>query len=102
MPDQTPDFIPAAPQNINVAAVAPSPQSAPDFIPALPSQAVTSGSKDFISTDEASSNSPAVSDPDESSLGKIWNFASKPLLDLHRENAGPIESGVENLASALH
>lgn len=44
---------------------------------------------------------PSVSDPNEGTLGKVWNFASQPLLNLHREGAGPIESGVENFASGL-
>jgi hypothetical protein len=44
---------------------------------------------------------PPVNDPNEGTLGKIWDFASKPLLDLHRQGAGPIESGIENFASGL-
>jgi hypothetical protein len=44
---------------------------------------------------------PEVSDPNRGTIGKIWDFASEPLIDLHRKNAGPIESGVENFASSL-
>ena len=34
-------------------------------------------------------------------LSKVWRYASTPLSDLHRQGAGPIESGVENFASGL-
>ena len=44
---------------------------------------------------------PDVSDPNEGALSKVWRYASTPLLDLHRQGAGPIESGVENFASGL-
>lgn len=44
---------------------------------------------------------PAVSDPDESFIGKAWDWANQPLLDLHREGAGPIESGAEKFASGM-
>lgn len=42
---------------------------------------------------------PTVSDPDESTLGKVWDWVNKPLLDATRlgtrEGAGPIEQGAE-------
>ena len=44
---------------------------------------------------------PAVSDPDESFIGKAWDWANTPLLDLHREGAGPVESGAGKFASGM-
>jgi hypothetical protein len=42
---------------------------------------------------------PPVSDPDESTIGKVWDWVNKPLLDATRlgtrEGAGPIEQGIE-------
>ena len=38
---------------------------------------------------------------DESTLGKVWDTANTPLVDLHRDGATGIESGLENLASGL-
>jgi hypothetical protein len=44
---------------------------------------------------------PSVSDPDESWVGKAWDWANTPLLDLHREGASGIEHGAETFASGL-
>jgi hypothetical protein len=44
---------------------------------------------------------PAVQDPNRGAIGKIWDFASEPLIDLHRKNAGPVERGIETFASGL-
>jgi hypothetical protein len=44
---------------------------------------------------------PPVSDPDEGFFGQAWDWANKPLLDLHREGAGPIEHGAETFASGM-
>src|SRR2546421_3303386 len=41
------------------------------------------------------------SDPNAPWYEKAWDWSNKPLLDLHREGAGPIESGVEDIASGL-
>jgi hypothetical protein len=44
---------------------------------------------------------PALSDPDESTIGKIWDWANTPLLDLHRQGASGVEHGAETFASGL-
>ena len=44
---------------------------------------------------------PPVSDPDKGFFGQAWDWANKPLLDLHREGAGPVEHGVETFASGM-
>lgn len=43
----------------------------------------------------------AAASPSESGIGEIWDWANKPLLSLRRQNAGPIESAVEDAASGL-
>jgi hypothetical protein len=52
-------------------------------------------------THSSNPNPPAVSDPDEGAIHKIWNWSTSPLLDLTRENAGPIERGAEEFASGM-
>lgn len=42
-----------------------------------------------------------VDDVDEPWYSKTWDYLNKPLFDLHRNNAGPIEAGVEDVATSL-
>ena len=88
----TPDFFPATP-----GAQPQSTNSVPDFFPAAAS-APSASVPDFI---PASSPSAPVGTPDNSLLGRAWDYVNKPLLDLHRDDAGPIESGLENFASSF-
>jgi hypothetical protein len=79
-------------------------QISPDFIPLTQLQSSTQqgpSTSGFISQDELQATPPEVSDPNEGTLGKVWRVASTPLLDLHRQGAGPIETGVETFASGL-
>lgn len=104
----SPSFIPLSqlqqPAGSSPVISSPTGQDQPDFIPlnqlqsGSPSKATQ---PDFISHDELQETPPEVSDPNEGTLSKIWRHASTPLIDLHRQDAGPIESGVEKFASGL-
>src|SRR5271169_1108842 len=110
----TPSFIPLS-QLQNPAAGGPTPQMlpdapssqpAPDFIPVdtLQKQAgptSPNSNPSFIPSQQLTDTPPQVSDPDESTIGKVWDWVNKPLLDLHREGATGIEAGAENFASGL-
>ncbi len=84
----TPDFIPvgAAPGT-----------GTPDFIPATQQSA----EPDFIPASSSAAFSDQPKPEAHGFVGKTWDWLNSPLLDLHRQNAGPIESGVENFASGL-
>jgi hypothetical protein len=91
---QTPDFFPAAPARTRSQGPAPT----PDFIPANQTQ-----TPDFIPALSASAPTLAQNPKPEATgfVGKTWDWLNSPLLDLTRQGAGPIESGVEKFASGL-
>jgi hypothetical protein len=94
----TPSADPFAQYIVKPGAPASSPAPTSQSAPANdPFAAYAVGSSDNNETVRP----PAVSDPDESFLGKAWDWANQPLLDLHREGAGPIESGAEKFASGM-
>lgn len=53
------------------------------------------------SSRQAAETTQEVANPDESTIGKVWDWVNKPLIDLHsawgtREGAGAVETGVES------
>jgi hypothetical protein len=42
-----------------------------------------------------------AADSNEGIIGKTWDWLNKPLVDLHRQGAGGLESGVEDVASGF-
>lgn len=69
-----------------------APKPAPDTLPA-----------DFFSKPGGSAPTATQAPKPEATsfVGKTWDWLNSPLLDLTRQGAGPIESGVEKFASGL-
>jgi hypothetical protein len=54
-----------------------------------------------LSGTSAQATTQPESDPNAPWYSKAWDWANKPLVDLHREGAGGFESGAEDVASSL-
>ena len=95
-PDQAPTQKQAPPAFDPSSPFSPAPASAPGFDPNQPFAAA--------SPESTAAFSPSTEAPKPEAqgvIGKSWDWLNSPLLDLQREGAGPIESGIENFASGL-
>src|ERR1700677_2139323 len=108
----TPDQTSApAPSSNPIADLYSSGSSASPSEPTAPQTSSGSGNPiaDLYSTGTSTATAtlqpPPVSDLDESTIGKVWDWVNQPLLDATRlgtrEGAGPIEQGIERGAEKV-
>jgi hypothetical protein len=70
-----------------------APDNPSSFAPKGPTQATLPGLRSIGTPSTEPSSAPWYE--------KTWDWANKPLVDLHREDAGGLESGVEDVASGF-